>query len=181
MQEASFCGPPVYLLGLMAVTLRGRHITIMVILKKQVPGMDESALTRFVAQSKRSVRLTGTINVLVTNSRELKRLNRQFLGKDRATDVLSFPTARIPANAITGDIAIAADIAQQNARRLGHTSAEEIKILVLHGMLHLAGYDHERDDGKMAREEKRLRKSLRLPLGLIERNRQTGRRTATRP
>jgi len=69
-----------------------------------------------------------------------------------------------------GDVAISAEIARQNARRLGHTAAEEIKILVLHGMLHLAGYDHELDNGEMEREEARLRKSLGLPVGLIERN-----------
>jgi probable rRNA maturation factor len=69
-----------------------------------------------------------------------------------------------------GDVAISAEIARQNARRLGHTAGEEIRILVLHGMLHLAGYDHELDTGEMQREEARLRKSLGLPVGLIERS-----------
>jgi probable rRNA maturation factor len=68
-----------------------------------------------------------------------------------------------------GDIAISAEIAANNARSLGHTAAEEIKILVLHGILHLRGYDHERDDGRMARREEKLRRELRLPIGLIER------------
>ena len=71
---------------------------------------------------------------------------------------------------IAGDVAISADIAAANARRLGHSAGEEIKILVLHGVLHLAGFDHETDDGKMARKEVRLRKALGLPAGLIERN-----------
>jgi probable rRNA maturation factor len=66
-------------------------------------------------------------------------------------------------------VAISADIARENARRLGHSAANEVKILALHGLLHLAGYDHERDAGEMARKEKRLRQQLRLEAGLIER------------
>jgi probable rRNA maturation factor len=68
-----------------------------------------------------------------------------------------------------GDVAISAEIAAQNARRLGHSLPEEIKILALHGVLHLAGYDHERDRGEMARKEEHLRKQLGLPVALIER------------
>jgi probable rRNA maturation factor len=71
-----------------------------------------------------------------------------------------------------GDVAISAEIAARNARLLGHTTAEEIRILTLHGLLHLAGYDHERDDGEMERMEARLRKSFGLPVGLIERSAQ---------
>ena len=71
---------------------------------------------------------------------------------------------------MAGDIAISADIATQNARQLGHAPALEIKILALHGVLHLAGYDHETDHGEMARKEISLRKALGLPSGLIERN-----------
>ena len=142
----------------------------MVILRKRVAGLTESALGRFLARAKSAIRLRGTINVLVTDGRELQTLNRRFLGKNHPTDVLSFPAIKVTQNGVAGDIAIAADIARQNAGRLGHTPVEEIKILALHGMLHLAGYDHEHDQGEMARREKRLRKSLRLPLGLIERN-----------
>jgi probable rRNA maturation factor len=68
-----------------------------------------------------------------------------------------------------GEVAISADIARENARRMGHTAANEVKILALHGILHLAGYDHERDAGEMARKEKQLRQQLRLEAGLIER------------
>lgn len=109
------------------------------------------------------------VNVLVTTSRELQQLNRCFRGKNRATDVLSFPAAPGVAD-FAGDVAISAEIAERNATELGHTAAAEIKILVLHGILHLAGYDHERDKGEMARKEERLRKTLGLPVGLIERN-----------
>jgi probable rRNA maturation factor len=72
-------------------------------------------------------------------------------------------------------VAISAEIAAKNARRLGHAPKEEIKILALHGVLHLAGYDHERDQGEMARREEGLRKQLGLPVALIERNRDTSR------
>ena len=84
---------------------------------------------------------------------------------------------------LAGDIAISAEIAAQNARHLGHSAAQEIKILVLHGILHLAGYDHESDRGTMARKEVRLRKSLGLPSGLIERSglRASSGRSGTEP
>ncbi|MFZ0770813.1 MAG: rRNA maturation RNase YbeY [Candidatus Sulfotelmatobacter sp.] len=144
----------------------------LVILKKKVAGLSASTLERFVLRARRVVRLHEGVNVLVTNSQELRSLNRQFRGKDKATDVLSFPS--LPAGCgqakqIAGDLAISADIAKQNASRLGHPVAEEIKILVLHGMLHLAGFDHERDNGEMARKERMLRRRLKLELGLIER------------
>jgi hypothetical protein len=70
----------------------------------------------------------------------------------------------------TGEVAISAEIAARNACRLGHTVGAEIKILTLHAVLHLAGFDHEHDKGEMEREEKRLRKALGLPVGLIERS-----------
>jgi probable rRNA maturation factor len=113
--------------------------------------------------------------MLVTSSRELRRLNRRFRSKDKPTDVLSFPATRFLSDHLAGDVAISAEIAARNARLLGHSTAEEIKILALHGVLHLAGYDHERDQGEMARTEQRLRKSLGLPQGLIERTTRRGR------
>jgi probable rRNA maturation factor len=116
--------------------------------------------------------LRDTVNVLVTNNREIQSLNRQFRGADKPTDVLSFPWSAagpLEAKRLAGDVAISADIARENAERLGHSIAHEIKILALHGILHLAGFDHERDNGEMARAETRLRKQLKLELGLIER------------
>ena len=98
-----------------------------------------------------------------------KHSNRRFRRKNAATDVLSFPAAFDGPSGFAGDVAISASIASQNARALGHSPAEEIKILALHGILHLRGYDHERDQGRMARREKQLRAKLHLPLGLIER------------
>jgi probable rRNA maturation factor len=118
------------------------------------------------------VRLRGTVNLLITNSSELRSLNSRFRGKNKPTDVLSFPASiLVPTHAkqVAGDLAISADIARENARRLGHSLAAEIKILALHGILHLAGFDHEQDNGEMAHKETRLRQQLKLESGLIER------------
>jgi probable rRNA maturation factor len=144
----------------------------LVILRKRIAGLSSSTLERFLLRARRAVRLRGSVNVLITNSRELQSLNLRFRGKDKPTDVLSFPApplAHSQANKVAGDLAISAEMARENARRLGHTVAAEIKILVLHGILHLAGFDHERDHGEMAREENRLRRQLKLESGLIER------------
>ena len=118
------------------------------------------------------MRLRGAVNVLVTSSHELRSLNLRFRGKNKPTDVLSFPApppAHSQARKAAGDLAISAEIARETARRLGHSVAAEIKILALHGILHLAGFDHEHDHGEMAREESRLRRQLKLDSGLIER------------
>jgi probable rRNA maturation factor len=141
----------------------------LVIFQKRVPDLTELALDRFLARARRSAGLKGTVNVLLTSSAEMKSLNRRFRGKDKPTDVLSFPSEPDAQKQFAGEIAISAEIASQNARALGHSPAEEVKILVLHGVLHLRGYDHECDNGQMARREKQLRVKLRLPLGLIER------------
>lgn len=134
--------------------------------------MSERALERFVLRARRAVGIKGIVNVLVTSSAEVKRLNGQFRQKNKATDVLSFPAPVVRGerrSAQAGDVAISADIASENAVALGHAPAEEVKILALHGVLHLAGFDHERDSGQMARKESALRRKLRLPAGLIER------------
>ena len=142
----------------------------LVILRKHIAGLSDAALAKFVVRASRSVKLRGAVNVLITSSRELRALNRRFRGKDQPTDVLSFPPEPAFIDTLAGDIAISADIARRNARELGHSEAQEIKILVLHGVLHLAGYDHECDHGAMAGKEAKLRKALGLPVGLIERN-----------
>jgi len=141
-----------------------------------VAGLSDTALANFVARASRVVKLRGVVNVLITSSRELRALNRRFRGKDQPTDVLSFVPESVFVDALAGDIAISAEIAKQNARGLGHSEAHEIKILVLHGVLHLAGYDHESDHGVMADKEAKLRKALGLPVGLIERNGRAGNR-----
>jgi probable rRNA maturation factor len=141
----------------------------LVIFQKRVPDLTELALERFIARARRAAGLGGAVNVLVTTSAEMKSLNRRFRGKDKPTDVLSFPAAADGAKQLAGDIAISAELAAQNARWLGHAPGVEVKILALHGILHLCGYDHERDKGHMARRERKLRRELHLPAGLIER------------
>jgi len=142
----------------------------MIVIRKPVAGVSAAALARFVARAQRSAGLGGAVDVLLAGSLDLRVLNRRFRGKNQATDVLSFPAGDGPRNGFAGDIAISVDIAKQNARRLGHTAADEIKILCLHGLLHLAGFDHERDQGQMARKELSLRRRLGLVGALTERN-----------
>ena len=118
----------------------------------------------------------GDVSIAVVSDRRMRALNRQFRGKDYATDVLSFPSApstslRAGDRGFMGDIVIAAGVTKRQAREAGHTINTELRVLALHGLLHLLGYDHEDDDGKMARLEARLRKKAGLPEGLIERTR----------
>jgi probable rRNA maturation factor len=147
----------------------------LIILEKKIAGLSEAGLARFVLRARRSVELRGSVNLLVTTSQRMRLLNHRFRGKNQPTDVLSFPAemgtgkSRAVEERIAGEIAISAEIATQNALRLGHSAAAEVKVLALHGILHLAGFDHECDDGEMAREEARLRGLLKLPAALIER------------
>ena len=104
---------------------------------------------------------------LLTRDAELQRLNRSFLGKDYPTDVLSFPSSS--SKGFLGELAISVDRAREQAAEHGHDLEQEIRILMLHGVLHLIGMDHERDHGIMARAESRWRKQFGLPAGLIER------------
>jgi probable rRNA maturation factor len=103
---------------------------------------------------------------LVTGDAELKALNLRFRGKDSATDVLSFPSGEKDP---LGDIAISLGRARAQARERGHSVETEVCILLLHGILHLLGMDHETDSGQMARAEIRWQRKLGLPTGLIER------------
>lgn len=142
------------------------HPTVM--LQSRVRGLTRTNLAEFVAEVCEQIRLAGAVTVLVTGSREIRVLNGRFRGKPQPTDVLSFPGPAF-VDGFAGDIAVSADIAAQNARAMGHSTALEVKILVLHGILHLAGYDHESDQGDMNRLEQRLRRKLSLPTALIER------------
>ena len=126
----------------------------------------ERPLTLFAGRAKRAIGLEGELNIRITSDAEMRRLNRQFRKKNQATDVLSFPSGLAD---MAGDVAISADIAAANATQLGHSLDTELKILILHGLLHLAGYDHESDEGQMSLREARLRRQFRLPVGLIER------------
>ncbi len=126
-------------------------------------------LARFLADAQQAVRLRGKVTVLLTTDAALRDLNRRFRKKNQPTDVLSFPAAALVEMDEKGDLAISVETALRQSAEQGHSLAVEIKVLILHGLLHLAGYDHETDSGQMRRREQSLRKKLGLPLGLIER------------
>ncbi len=145
----------------------------MIILENKVAGLSAASLGRFVLRARRAARLSGTVNILLTANSEMRSLNLRFRKMNKTTDVLSFPAEQVLAKngkrLFAGEIAISADIARENAAKLGHSPAVEVKVLVLHGILHLAGMDHERDNGEMARKEASLRRLLGLPSSLTER------------
>jgi probable rRNA maturation factor len=114
-------------------------------------------------------RARGSVTVALVSDQKIRSLNRTYRHKDAATDVLSFP-ADEPRQ--LGDVVIASGVARRQAREAGHTLQTEIRVLALHGLLHLLGYDHETDHGRMARVEMRLRRRGGLREGLIERGHQ---------
>ena len=128
--------------------------------------IDDSAVRAFLSRVAREVAGSREFAVLVTSDAAVRHANSVFRGKRQATDVLSFPDGE---NGRLGDIMISAQRARKQAECHGHPVEEELKILVLHGLLHLLGYDHERDNGEMQRVENRWRAKLGLQTGLIER------------
>jgi probable rRNA maturation factor len=126
-------------------------------------------LNRFLAEAQAAVRLKGEVSVLLTTDAAIRKLNTRFRHKNQATDVLSFPAEGVGAEEIAGDLAISVPTARRQAVEQGHALSMEIKVLILHGLLHLSGYDHVTDTGQMARRERLLRGKLKLPQGLIER------------
>ncbi|MGH9714827.1 MAG: rRNA maturation RNase YbeY [Candidatus Acidiferrales bacterium] len=146
-------------------------------------------LDKFLSLALRHLRVSPqSLSVCLVENAEIARWNRSYRGKKGPTDVLSFPTygargrkhkqarnlrsrerffsagflSSTSAASYMGDIAIAPAVARRNARRFGRTFPDEMRILILHGILHLMGYDHETDDGEMDRREHRLRRELRL-------------------
>jgi probable rRNA maturation factor len=108
----------------------------------------------------------GHVTIAILPNTRVKALNRRYRGKNTGTDVLSFPGT----GDSLGDIAISREIAQKQAKLLGHSFGVELRVLALHGLLHLLGYDHDSDNGLMARVEARLRRKGGLPPGLIARS-----------
>jgi probable rRNA maturation factor len=125
-------------------------------------------LARYLREAQAAVGLRGEVSVLLTTDAGIRGLNKRFRKKDKATDVLSFPVDDASFGS-AGDLAISVETAARQAAEQGHRLSVELRVLMLHGLLHLAGLDHERDNGEMARKERRLRAKLGLPLGLIER------------
>ena len=113
-------------------------------------------------------RARGSVTIALVSDQRIRALNRQFRHKDRPTDVLSFAAEE---RGRLGDIVIAVGVARAQAAEAGHSLGTELRVLALHGLLHLLGYDHERDAGRMARVEARLRARGGLGSGLIERHR----------
>jgi len=132
---------------------------IPLLIRHSARGLRKKELSDFLRRISRG----REVICLLTDDRELRRLNRRFRGSDYSTDVLSFP------NQNGGDIAISLERAAAQAAGHGHTVFDEIRILMLHGVLHLSGLDHESDSGEMARAERRWRRKFGLPNGLIER------------
>jgi probable rRNA maturation factor len=142
-------------------------------------------LTRFLARAQKAVGLRGQVTVLLTGDAAMRDLNRRFRGKNKPTDVLSFPATDLVQDQKEkpekGDVAISVETARRQSSEQGHALAVELKVLMLHGLLHLAGYNHETDAGEMQRRERTLRARLGLPLGLIERAAQTKRKATADP
>jgi probable rRNA maturation factor len=151
----------------------------MIVNRQRRVRIPAAELNRFLGLAQKRLRVpAGAVTVALVTDLEMKRWNRAFRGKNRPTDVLSFPvndspqpktgarrgsqTASHSAELYLGDVAIAPAVARANARRFGRTFAEEMRILILHGLLHLMGYDHETDQGQMDRREGRLRRELGL-------------------
>jgi len=131
-----------------------------VLFRHRSPNVDKRDLRRFLKDLASEILPEQGVACLIGTDTELRKLNHKFRGKDYPTDVLSFPPE---------DIAISFDRAAAQAAELGHGVEDELRILMLHGLLHLAGMDHEKDGGSMKRAEARWRKKLGLPAGLIER------------
>src|SRR5271165_4968716 len=132
-------------------------------------------LTRFLALAAEAAGVKGQISVLLTDDATIRGLNLRFRRKNKATVVLSFPAGEPVGKAafLGGDLAISLETAARQAKSFEHTLETEVKVLLLHGVLHLAGSDHDTDAGQMARREGALRKRFELPLGLIQRSGKT--------
>lgn len=139
----------------------------ILIFHARLGGEQRKALREFARRLAAEAAGGASFTCLFTGDRRLRALNRQFLGKDYPADVLSFP-APGPDGSM-GEMAVSVARAQEQADAHGHSLLDELRILMLHGVLHLMGLDHESDRGSMRRQETRWRKRFGLPHGLIER------------
>lgn len=138
-----------------------------VVFRKRFQDVASRPLQEFAEILSRDVASGRDFVCLITSSQELAELNQRFRGKNDSTDVLSFPATGDPG--YLGDLAISLPHARAQAREFGHSTTDEVRVLMLHGVLHLTGLDHEADHGQMRRAESRWRKRLGLPSGLIAR------------
>ena len=130
-------------------------------------GISRRRVRNFAARLQAQVTGGGAFDVLLSDDAELHRLNREFRKRNYATDVLSFPAPC--QNGFLGDLAISIERARAQALEHEHSIEQEVQILMLHGVLHLLGQDHEKDTGQMARLERKWRRRFHLPAGLTER------------
>ena len=135
-----------------------RPLDVVLLNRQRRRAVSAPRLRRVLRAAARSLRVGGELSLVLAGDGLLRRLNRVYRGKDKPTDVLSFPGEGGEAG--LGDIVISVANAERNARRFGRTLPEELDVLALHGFLHVLGYDHEEDDGAMDRLEGRLRKRL---------------------
>jgi probable rRNA maturation factor len=141
----------------------------LVLFESRAVKLDRDWIRQFATRLRGEVAGGAPFTALLASSRRLRRLNRDFLGKDAPTDVLSFPSPG--PGGFLGEMAVNVPLAAAQAAEYGHPVEHEIGILLLHGLLHLLGHDHETDRGAMRRLESRWRRRLGLPAGLIERTR----------
>lgn len=134
------------------------NLRVVVLNRQRRRRVDAARLRRVLTGAAAALRVEGEVALVLAGDRLVHRLNRQYRGKDKPTDVLSFPGDG--AEGSLGDIVISLDTAAGNARGLGRTLPQELDVLALHGFLHVLGHDHETDDGTMARIERRLRRRL---------------------
>jgi probable rRNA maturation factor len=153
-------------------------------------GRADASLARGLAAFLRRAAPPGppaALVVAIVSDRWMRHMNHAFRGEDHATDVLSFPDEDAPpasrrrvrtpsaaapsssARVFLGDLCVARGVARRQAAAYGHAASTEVRLLALHGLLHLLGYDHERDRGEMRRLEERLRRRAGLPAGLTAR------------
>jgi len=133
-------------------------LSVVLLNRQRSRSVSPPRLRRVLRAAAQALRVRGELALVLAGDGLLRRLNRDYRGKDEATDVLSFPGGGGEAG--LGDVVISVARAERNARGLGRTLAQELEVLALHGFLHVLGYDHETDDGTMERLEGRLRRGL---------------------
>lgn len=133
-------------------------LTVVLLQRQRRHRVDGRRLRAVLQGAAAALKVTGEVSVVLASDPLLRRLNRSYRGKDRPTDVLSFPGEGGETG--LGDVVISVQTARRNASTLGRSLAQELEVLALHGLLHLLGYDHETDDGTMERLERRLRRRL---------------------
>ena len=132
------------------------ELGVVLLNRQRLWPIDAARLRRVVRGAASALGVSGEVALVLAGDRTLRSLNARYRGKDKATDVLSFPGDESG----LGNIVISVESAARNARGLGRTLPQELDVLALHGFLHVLGYDHESDAGAMDRLERRLRRRL---------------------